>query len=904
MATPSVAEVLAEVPRALEECARVALCQIVRVQGSTPGKTGWKMLVRPGGATFGNLGGGSFEAMVRRDASRLLETSRPSTVERYYLTEDSVKGQPTGMVCGGMVEVLLEVLAARPVLVICGGGPVGQALARQAAACDFEVAVADDREDFRQPGLFPAGTHCVEVSRGYDEDFVADWRHRELFVAVVSRCWETDLAATASILRSRPESLRYLGLMGSRRKIARVTSELEKLSHDLTGVPWHAPIGLAIGGTTPAEIAVSIAAEMIQERSRVHCERNRSRPGAAGLVGGTVWPMGLFGRSAVWALVGTLAAGWLAADGWREAPLYGADVRSLAFDPAREARVLAGTSSGQIYESLDFGRTWRLPAARVALAGWVVSELQFDPNHEGRVWAALWALWGADGAVVVSNDGGRTWESRSEGLPARQVYTLALATDRADELFAATRDGVWGSRDAGRSWRPLTAAHPRMGKITSLLVDPHDPAILYAGSWQRAYRSDDRGITWRGIFEGMVLDSEVFSLVPGPGGEGELWASTCGWVYRSRNRGGRWQRHTNGLAERRTPSFEALTTGRLLAGTVAGVYSSDDRGASWRKRGPKVAVNVIAAHPSRPELVLIGSEGSGVWRSSDGGGTFETASSGLVGLRVTDVVANGRELTLSVRHAESNYGIHRLAGGDLKTDDAGELPTVLDLAADGAAVYAATERGVWRRGEEGWHQLAELGSGRVEAVAAAAGWIAARTRDELVSSRQGAVARLPLADPVAGLVVQSGAIWFVDDGRLWRWDLERREEIEVPGTVSEVGLYAGSLVVDTGAGRFQRRGADWAGSEIAAPRMLPTGDDTLPYLGLWSGVTATLHDAEGRQRAEMRLPVPSRDVSAVVLRQGRLHLATAGYGLIWSHLLELVEDERAGLELPPRISSR
>ncbi|MDH3405082.1 MAG: XdhC/CoxI family protein [Acidobacteriota bacterium] len=267
MATPSVADVLAEIPRALEECARVALCQIVRVQGSTPARAGWKMLVRPGGATFGNLGGGAFEAMVRRDACDLLESAGASRVERYYLTEEAVKGQPTGMVCGGMIEVLLELLTAKPLLAICGGGPVGQALARQAAFCDFEVAVADDREDFRRPELFPPGTHCLAVSRDYAGDFLAGWRHRELYVAVVSRCWETDLAATAAVLRSRPEGLRYLGLMGSQRKVARVTSELAALSLDVATAPWRAPIGLAIGGATPAEIAVSIVAELIRERS-------------------------------------------------------------------------------------------------------------------------------------------------------------------------------------------------------------------------------------------------------------------------------------------------------------------------------------------------------------------------------------------------------------------------------------------------------------------------------------------------------------------------------------------------------------------------------------------------------------------------------------------------------------
>ncbi|MDH3524757.1 MAG: hypothetical protein OES32_14330 [Acidobacteriota bacterium] len=611
-----------------------------------------------------------------------------------------------------------------------------------------------------------------------------------------------------------------------------------------------------------------------------------------------------WGRAAVWALAMGLAAGPAVADGWRAVPLFGADVRSLAFDPAVAGRVLAGTSAGQVYESLDGGTTWRAAGERVALPGWVVSDLQFDPHHEGRVWAALWALWGADGTVAVSEDGGRTWLGRGAGLPARQVYALALAADRAGELFAATRDGVWGSRDAGASWRPLTAAHPGMGKITSLLVDPWNPDILYAGSWRRPYRSDDRGVSWRGIFDGMALDSEVFSLVPGPGGEGELWASTCGWVYRSRDRGGRWQRYSNGLPERRTPSFEALANGRLLAGTVAGVYSSDDRGASWSRRSPEVAVNVIAAHPGRPDLVLFGSEGSGVWRSTDGGSTFTASADGLTGLRVTDLVAAGGDLTLSVRHAEGNDGVHRLAGKALSVDGGAALPTVLDLATDGESVYAATEEGVWQGAAGAWRRIEELGAGRVEAVAAAPGWVAAGSRHEIVSWRHGAVERLPVSEPGHGLALWSGGLWAVDGGELWRWDLEGRARIPAPGAVSAVGVYGDTLVVETAAGRFRRRGGEWSAWAVTAPRVLPTGDEELPALGLWQGGSASLYDARGREQARLRLPVPARDVAASVLRDSRLHLATAGYGLLWSNLLRLAEPEAGDQPLAPRLSPR
>lgn len=267
MKLPTVSEVLAEADATVRRDGRAALCQVVRAEGSSPGKAGWKLLVRADGTAFGNLGGGAFEALVKDDArAKLGERAPQSQVKRYYLTETATRGEATGMVCGGFVEVFLEVLATRPVLLVCGGGPVGQALAHNAVLCDFEVTVADDREEFRDPGLFPAGAHIVEIDREHSKDFLAPLAGRDLYVAVVSRCWETDLAALASILRQEPEHLAYLGLMGSKRKVERVRKELLDRGLDPERYPYHAPIGLPIGADRPGELAVSILAEMIREQ--------------------------------------------------------------------------------------------------------------------------------------------------------------------------------------------------------------------------------------------------------------------------------------------------------------------------------------------------------------------------------------------------------------------------------------------------------------------------------------------------------------------------------------------------------------------------------------------------------------------------------------------------------------
>lgn len=269
MVVAAPAEVLTEAERSLQAQGRVVLCQIVRAEGSTPGKVGWKLLARPDGTFFGNLGGGAFEAFVKADAQEKLRMgagASASEVKRYYLTEEATRGEPTGMVCGGMAEVFLEVMVAAPVLAICGGGPVGQALARAAALAGFECLVVDDRAEFRDPGLFPPGLRSAEVDREYRQDFLAAVRGRELYVAVVTRCWETDTMALAAVLREIPPGLRYLGLMGSRRKVARVREELAALGFDLTDIRLRAPIGLPIGGDSPGEIAISILAEVIGTR--------------------------------------------------------------------------------------------------------------------------------------------------------------------------------------------------------------------------------------------------------------------------------------------------------------------------------------------------------------------------------------------------------------------------------------------------------------------------------------------------------------------------------------------------------------------------------------------------------------------------------------------------------------
>ena len=256
--------ILSQAEAAVRRDGRAVLSQIVRAEGSTPGKLGWKLLTLLDGSHLGNLGGGAFEAMVQLDArTKVQDPAGVSEVKRYYLTEDAVRGEATGMVCGGMLEVMLEVLSVPPVLVIVGGGPVGQALAVAGRLAGLEPVVADDRPEFRHPDLFPAGVQCLEIDREVSEDFLVHYQGRRLAVAIVSRCWETDTAALASVLRQAPPQLEYLGVMGSRRKVERIQREILERGLDLEKVSLNAPIGLPGLGDSPGQIAVAIVAEIL-----------------------------------------------------------------------------------------------------------------------------------------------------------------------------------------------------------------------------------------------------------------------------------------------------------------------------------------------------------------------------------------------------------------------------------------------------------------------------------------------------------------------------------------------------------------------------------------------------------------------------------------------------------------
>jgi xanthine dehydrogenase accessory factor len=249
-------EVFAAVADALERGEAAALVTIVSTTGSTPQRVGAKMLVFGDGRIVGTIGGGCYENDAFGKAREAILNRRPQLIH-YELSDDFA--QETGLICGGQMDVYIEPIEPSPELYVIGAGHVGFHLARVAQEVGFRVHVVDDREKFANPERFPTAEEIVT------ED-IPTWLARtalpaHAYVVIVTRGHTNDLEALRALA---PLELRYLGLIGSRAKVARIYDALvaDQMPPDtLTRV--HAPIGIDIGAVTPQEIAVSILAELI-----------------------------------------------------------------------------------------------------------------------------------------------------------------------------------------------------------------------------------------------------------------------------------------------------------------------------------------------------------------------------------------------------------------------------------------------------------------------------------------------------------------------------------------------------------------------------------------------------------------------------------------------------------------
>ena len=319
---------IGKVISALKQGEKVVLCTILASSGSSPRGAGARMAVFADGSTYGTVGGGEVEFLAAKDALEVLNNGN-TRVRAFCLAPNQVAS--IGMNCGGNVTIYYQLLTSselakmeqicaaldqdanswlymkieggkviafeilgeteakrepdlfqsKAVLLsgeplvyseplvragrvyVFGGGHVGQALVPVLSNIGFRVTLYDNRRELADREHFPAADSVIY---GEYENIAPHVKLTENdYVIIMTPAHQADFALLEQVLRHKT---RYVGCIGSRHKIARTRQLLTE-----AGIPQeailsvHSPIGLQIGAETPAEIAISIAAELIACRS-------------------------------------------------------------------------------------------------------------------------------------------------------------------------------------------------------------------------------------------------------------------------------------------------------------------------------------------------------------------------------------------------------------------------------------------------------------------------------------------------------------------------------------------------------------------------------------------------------------------------------------------------------------
>jgi xanthine dehydrogenase accessory factor len=231
------------------------LATVVAQSGSSPRKSGAKMLVRSDGSCLGTVGGGRIEEETVQAARAALDNGEARTLE-FILTEEH------GSACGGSMSVFVEPQGRRPLLVMFGAGHVGRAVTALAHGCGFRVIVVDERADCVVPSLLPGADEivCSPVSDAFGR-LKFD---RESCAVIATPGHLHDFDAVRGCLATEAG---FIGLLGSRRKRETLLQVLEMEGFDASQrARVVTPVGLDIGAQTPEEIAVSIVGQLIAIR--------------------------------------------------------------------------------------------------------------------------------------------------------------------------------------------------------------------------------------------------------------------------------------------------------------------------------------------------------------------------------------------------------------------------------------------------------------------------------------------------------------------------------------------------------------------------------------------------------------------------------------------------------------
>ena len=404
-----------------------------------------------------------------------------------------------------------------------------------------------------------------------------------------------------------------------------------------------------------------------------------------------------------------------------EAPqLRGVSVADIQISPDDPNILYAATRFAGIAKSTDAGANWE--AASTGLPSTEMVTLTLDDRSPARLYVGTNA-----GGVFRTLDGAATWQLVSNGINAATIRALAVnPLDTANVLASSFGGGIFRSTNGGAGWQgSFEGLQAR--QVVALAFDPSNPATVYAGSLNPSnpndgalFRSTDGSNQW----EAILFGTPIFTIATDPSNSKRIYVGTNRGVFRSEDSGENFLA-ANNIKDTSIDSLSSRTVRQLVidpnnpatvyvltVGNFTGfdeIYKTTNRGDEWEGIGGQTTLTqfTLSVDPGNSNNVFVGTT-AGIFRSTNGGGSFQLANTGLPnegGVAVSSIVVDGNNPAV---YAATNLGVYK--SGDLgdnwvEANTGLESVAIISLAVDpqqaGTLYAAALAGGVFKTADRG-----------------------------------------------------------------------------------------------------------------------------------------------------------------------------------------------------------
>ncbi len=356
---------------------------------------------------------------------------------------------------------------------------------------------------------------------------------------------------------------------------------------------------------------------------------------------------------------GALSSGTFSALKFRSiGPAYASGrIADFAVNPKCPSEYYVAVAAGNVWKTSNAGLTWK--AIFDNYGSYSIADVEIDPNNKNVVWVGTGeynsqrAIGYGDG-VYRSENGGKSFKNM--GLKKSEHIGRIIIDPRNSHVYVAAQGPLWGkggdrglykSEDDGKTWKKILNISENTG-LTDIVMDPRNPDILYAASYQRRrhvftlinggpesaiYKSKDAGKTWTKLKSGLpsgdvgrigltispVNPDFVFAIIEAAG--------KSGGFYRSTNRGVTWKKMSNHVSN--SPQYynriyaDPKDVDKVFSMNTYTMYTLDG-GKKWKRLGQKqrhVDDHALWIDPKNTNHLLIGGDG-GIYESYDHGANW------------------------------------------------------------------------------------------------------------------------------------------------------------------------------------------------------------------------------------------------------------------------------------------